>query len=329
MAFREAGSQNVGGKFLAYGDTGTGKSSFLLTFPDVAAVDSEAGLAHYEGVEIEIDGKSYNNLKFVDDTADIDTLEENLNDLLDGEFDGKIKTFGVDSETNFYNSMQVGAMEVEERRARKTGGDVDDATVSQRQWGRIKLINMKLQQTKIDLSTKGIHVVSIAQEADMRDKKDSTKIVGDKPDMHKTAAYNYDTILHFYTKKNKDGVEEYYAEVKKDRTNVTKKGQVIQNCTFDIWSDYFNSKAKLETKKTSLRKDLDKTMNDMVDQSERVDELVGEWKATMKDLTANKKTDELKLINKEIKRLGVDIKTIGLQPLKVVEELVDFTNALV
>lgn len=328
MAFREAGTRKTGAKILGYGDWATGKSSFLLTCPDVGAVDSETGLAEYEGRPIIIGDKEYNNLRFVDTTSDIETLEENLDALLDGEFDGKIQTFGVDSETNFYNAMQVGAMEVEERRARKTGGDVDDSTVSQRQWGRIKLINMKLQQAKIDLSARGIHVVSIAQEADLRDKKDSTKIVGEKPDMHKTAAYNYDIILRFFTKKNKDGEEEYFAEVRKDRTGTTKKGQIIPNCTFDVWAKYYESKSKLKTQETSFRKDLDKTTEDMVDSAEKVDELVAEWKDTMKQIKENKNTDALTKITNKVKELKIDIKNMSLQPLKIIQELVDFTNAV-
>ena len=52
MAFRDAKKAKIGGKFLAYGDTGSGKSYFQLTFPKIACVDSETGVGFYEGVEI-------------------------------------------------------------------------------------------------------------------------------------------------------------------------------------------------------------------------------------------------------------------------------------
>ena len=48
MAFREAKATKIGGKFLAYGETGSGKSWFQLTFPNVACIDSEAGIGFYE-----------------------------------------------------------------------------------------------------------------------------------------------------------------------------------------------------------------------------------------------------------------------------------------
>ena len=48
MAFREAKATKIGGKFLAYGETGSGKSWFQLTFPNVACIDSGAGIGFYE-----------------------------------------------------------------------------------------------------------------------------------------------------------------------------------------------------------------------------------------------------------------------------------------
>ena len=41
--------------------------------------------------------------------------------------------------------------------------------------------------------------------------------------MYKTVKFDYDVILHFYFKKDGDTYK-YFAEVKKDRTNVTKSG---------------------------------------------------------------------------------------------------------
>ena len=170
MSFRKARATKIGGKFLSYGESGSGKSTFQLTFPKVACIDSETGIAHYEGKDIELNnGKTYNNLVMVDNTSDLDELESDLDDFINGEYDGQIETLSIDSETKFYNTMQIGATEVEERRARKKGGDVDDAGISVKHCGRIKIINMKLQQAKIDLSSKGTHVVSVAQEIELKD----------------------------------------------------------------------------------------------------------------------------------------------------------------
>ena len=211
MAFREAKAAKIGGKFLSYGESGSGKSTFQLTFPNVACIDSETGVAHYEGKDITLNnGNVYNNLVMVDNTSDLDELEEDLDAFIDGEYDGKIETLSIDSETKFYATMQIGATEVEERRARKKGGDVDDAGISVKQWGRIKILNMKLQQAKIDLSSKGTHVVSVAQEVEIKD-DDGKKVIGYKPDMHKSVKFDYDTILRHYTKKDKDGNVSFWA----------------------------------------------------------------------------------------------------------------------
>lgn len=327
MGFRDAASTRIGGKFLAFGDTSTGKTAFALTFPKVAAVDSETGMAHYEKRGITINNKHYNNLVMVDNTADLDELESDLDEFLSGMYDDKINTLVIDSETKFYNTMQVGAMEVEERRARKSGGDVDDSTVSQRQWGRIKLINMKLQQVKIDLSSKGIHVVSIAQATDERDKKDSTKIIGDKPDMHKTVKFDYDTVLRFFTEKNKkDGTVDFFAEVLKDRTEVTKVGDIIQNCTYDIWKNYYDGMESLPTNNTSYSKDLKTSTENMIDKADKVDDLVVEWKAMMKSLKDD--PDKMSTLNKYIKENKIEIKNLALCDLSTVTKLIDFTKAL-
>ena len=278
MSFRKARATKIGGKFLSYGESGSGKSTFQLTFPKVACIDSETGIAHYEGKDIELNnGKTYNNLVMVDNTSDLDELESDLDDFINGEYDGQIETLSIDSETKFYNTMQIGATEVEERRARKKGGDVDDAGISVKQWGRIKIINMKLQQAKIDLSSKGTHVVSVAQEIELKD-DDGKKVIGYKPDMHKSVKFDYDTILRHYTKKEKDGSVSFWAEVIKDRTNVTKVGQQIENPCFDIWKDYYDSMNGLETNTTSYKNDLKTSTESMIDQADKSEALAAEFK---------------------------------------------------
>lgn len=324
--FRKAKSAKIGGKFLSYGESGSGKSTFQLTFPKVACIDSETGVAHYEGREIELNnGNKYNNLLMVDNTSDLDELEEDLDTFLDGEYDGQIETLSIDSESKFYATLQVGAQEVEERRARKKGGDVDDAGISVKQWGRIKIINMKLQQAKIDLSSKGTHVVSVAQEVEIKD-DDGKRVIGYKPDMHKSVKFDYDTILRHYTKKDKEGNVTFWAEVIKDRTGVTKVGQQIENPCFDIWAEYYAKMNGLETNKTSYKKDLVTSTESMVDEADKAEVLAGEWKDLMKQLKEEKNMDAISKVNTLIKDKKIDVKKIDMQPVSVLTELVDFTK---
>ena len=329
MGFREAKANKIGGKFLAYGETGSGKSWFQLTFPNVACIDSEAGIGFYEGKAITLNnGKTYNNLKLVDNTSDLDTLEEDLDSFLDGEYEDKINTLSIDSETKFYSTMQISALEVEERRARRKGGDIDDAGISVKQWGRIKLINMKFQQAKIDLSSKGMHIVSIAQQVEIKDDK-GEKVIGYKPDMHKSVGFDYDVVLRFFKKKNKDGDGcTYYAEVIKDRTGVTKVGSVIENPCYDMWKDFFDGISKLDTLKTSYRNDLDKSTEDMIDKDDKAEAIVIEWKSIMKSITDSGNTSAIKQINTFIKENNLNVKNMTAEDPDVLKELLDLTKSL-
>lgn len=324
MAFRKAQTAKIGGKFLSYGESGSGKSTFQLTFPKVACIDSETGVAHYEGRDITLNnGNTYNNLIMVDNTSDLDELEDDLDSFIDGEYDGQIETLSIDSETKFYNTMQIGATEVEERRARKKGGNVDDAGISVKQWGRIKIINMKLQQAKIDLSSKGTHVVSVAQEVEIKD-DDGKKVIGYKPDMHKSVKFDYDTILRHYTKKGKDGNVTFWAEVIKDRTNVTKVGQQIENPCFDIWKDYYASMNNLKTNATSYKNDLKTSTESMVDKADKSEELAAQFKEILKSLKDNK--DGILKVNKIMKEKNVSLKELEMQSPETLTELIDYAK---
>lgn len=221
--------------------------------------------------------------------------------------------------------MQIGATEVEERRARKKGGDVDDAGISVKQWGRIKIINMKLQQAKIDLSSKGIHVVSVAQEAEIKDDK-GEKVIGYKPDMHKSVKFDYDTILRHFKKKDKEGNITYWAEVIKDRTEVTKVGQEIENPTFDIWKPYYDAMNGLTTNTTSYKHDLKTSTESMIDEADKAEALANEWKNLMKQLKDNGDVAAIGKINTLIKDKKIDIKKLEIQAVEDLTELVEFTK---
>ena len=224
--------------------------------------------------------------------------------------------------------MQISALEVEERRARRKGGDIDDAGISVKQWGRIKLINMKFQQAKIDLSSKGMHIVSIAQQVEVKDDK-GEKVIGYKPDMHKSVGFDYDVVLRFFKKKNKDGDGcTYYAEVIKDRTGVTKVGSVIENPCYDIWKDFFDGISGLDTLETSYRNDLDKSTEDMIDKDDKAEAIVAEWKPLMKSITDNGNTSAVKQINAFIKEKGLNIKNMTAESPEILAELLDLTKSL-
>ena len=202
--------------------------------------------------------------------------------------------------------------------------NVDDANISQRSWGRIKILNLKLQQAKIDLSTKGVHVISVAQATDERDKS-GEKVIGVKPDMHKSVKFDYDTVLEFYITEDNDGIH-YYAKVLKDRTNVTKRGDIIENPCYDVWKDYFEGRSTLETNKTSYNNDIKTSTESMEDKADKAEALANEWKEMMKQLKEDKNMDAISKINALIKEKKIDVKKIELQTVEDLTELIDFTK---
>jgi hypothetical protein len=319
MAFRKPKATKIGGKFLVYGFTGEGKSYFGLTFPKVGAIDSETGLAFYEDTNIEINDKTYNNLVFVDTTSDLDELEEDLDSVIEGEVD--IETLLIDSETKFYNTMDIGATEAEERKARQSGKNAD----ARAKWGRIKNINMKLQQAKISASAKGVHVVSTAQGLEVTD--DDNKVIGYKPDAHKSLKFDYDIILRFYVEIDKKTKErKYFAEVMKDRTNVTKVGDIIENCTYDVWKLYFDKRNGLETSGANFTKDLKKSTQSVLNDAEKSEALAKEVKEKIKSHSSSE--DNKNKIKDKIVELQVDIKNIDLSTPETLKTLITFIDSL-
>lgn len=328
MAFKKAKKSNTGAKILAYGLEASGKSWFLLTCPKVAAMDSETGLAFYEEKDIKIGDNTYNNLVFVDRTADLDTLEENLDALLDGEYDDEVETFGIDSETKFYGTMQIGAMEVEEERARKKGENPDTQTISMQQRGRIKLINLKLQQAKISLSAKGIHIVSIAQEVPKYKggKNKQIEVIGEKPDMHNSVPFDYDIIIQFYKEEQSDGSYKYFGRIHKDRTEVTKAGDIIENITYDVWKPFFDARKALEKHDVNYANDIKNSTKNMKADAEKAEDMVIEFKSILTQLKGNTEA-QIKIKNK-MKDMEILAKELSLASPSQLQELIDFANAL-
>lgn len=259
MAFRKPSTKKIGLKVLVTGQTGAGKSVFGLSFPKIAVLDSEAGIALYEG-----DSVYGANIELVNNTMSVADMEESFDDLeeLIEEDPDAIKTFIIDSETKFYQNLQHSALEVEEKRARRKGGDVMDTNLSVRSWGRIKQVSTKLQNLKIDLSAKGVHVISVSQVEDVKEKKGETFVkVGEKPVMAKGASYDYDIIINMVSEDDGKGGKKYKGQILKDRTNVTKAGMVIDNPSYLIWKDYYEGRKGADTLNTSLSKDMNKDMD--------------------------------------------------------------------
>ena len=248
--FRKPQANKVGLKVLVMGERGCGKSILGLSFPKVFALDSEAGLAMYEN------NSMFNkNLLQIANTQDFNDITDAIDEIEDiiEEDPNAVKTLVIDSETNFYNNLTDAVLAIEERKAKKKGRDPMDSNVSMRGWGRIKAISSRLSALKIDLSAKGVNIVSVSQMDDVKKKVgDEFVKIGDKPVMQKGSEYHYDIVLKMFVEKNAKGEYIRKAEVLKDRTTVTKVGDIIENPSYEVWREYAESESRNESLDSNL-----------------------------------------------------------------------------
>ncbi len=227
---RKPSSRKVGLKVLVSGETGSGKSVFSLSFPNVLSVDSEAGIAGYEGGEI---GK---NLVGVINTQSHVDLEKIIKEVKRNHEKEGIKTLVIDSETKIYQNIQEACMKVEEDRALRNAKDLMDTALSVRSWGKIKEVSSRLQNRKIDLSSEGVHMVSIVQVEDLKEKKgDDWQVVGKKISAAKNIEYDYDIHIRLTSELNDLGEMDYRGTILKDRTGITRVGETIANPSYELW----------------------------------------------------------------------------------------------
>lgn len=270
--FRKPQARKQGLKVLAYGEEGSGKSIFGLSFPKTAVVDSESKLGVYES-----DPEFGRNIVAVADTTNYyDTLELIEEVVKDPK---TYNTLQIDSETNIYDGMQVACMEVEEERARKKGGNIDDQTVSMRGYGKIKLNSARLKNLKAQASANGITIVSIAHKEDIFQKVGNENIkIGEKPALRKNSKHDYDVVLRFFKEKDlATGEMKYFAEVEKDTTRTLKVGQVIEKISYEHFKPYIESNQKLDSVKTDYDKAINTNMEDMKREQQDFDSVVKEF----------------------------------------------------
>lgn len=314
--FKEVEESRTGLKVLGFGTTGVGKTCFALTFPEIAAVDSEAGMGFYK--------KKNPNLKFLLNTTSAEEIEDALDEIEDELID-KIKTFVIDSETKIYENLQLSGLNIAEKRAKNKGQSAEDAGISQREWGKIKLITKRLQSSKITLSSKGINIVSIAQQKEMKEKKgDNWVVVGYAPDTAKGFEYDYDIVIRLFTEKDKNNTETYKAEVYKDRTGVTKKGEIIENPSFSIWEDTYNAEQNKGINVIDFKKDIAKDEGKMESELESFEKAKSEMKTIIKSLSEDKVKDLVTFCKNELK-IANPLKS---EQIGQIEKIIDFIKTL-
>lgn len=289
-------------KILIYGESGSGKTVFALSFPKSIVVDSEDGYSWYEGTE------RTRNVVGILDSQSYDDLE-NLMDELDDANDEEFSSLVIDSETKVYENIKEALQNVEETRAARKGRDVLDANLSMRSYGKIGQLSGRLQNAKLRLASQGINIISVAQAADeMEDAGNGQRVkVGEKPNMDKKARFDYDVVIRLFTKDNK-----YYGEIEKDRLEVFERGDIVENPSYQNWAHRLESKDNQgETVAKDFSKDAEKSQKAYYEEvkgemsfADRVKEYFATIdpdtkKKFVEDMVAATGTKKIKEMNKE------------------------------
>lgn len=325
---------HVGGKVLVFGKQGTGKSTFVGTFPNINLVDTEDGQTYYLGKN--------KNIKGVMRTVSEKEVQETLDELNDEETLKTFDTIVIDSGTKLYENMQSAAYEVAESRARKQRNkgadiDLDDINISQRDWGHIKRWNQQLATSYILFSEMGKWcVVTAHQKDEMRDATKAEKKalgvdkikIGEVPDLAKKAEHDFDIVIQTFTEETDEGETVYKAKILKDRTGVTKRGDILENITFDIWKDNWEETKKYGVKTAiNLNESVEKDVKAMTAEINAAEDIVAEWKPIMKSLSEGGNSTAVKQINAFIKDKGINIKNMTAENPEVLNELLDLTKS--
>jgi hypothetical protein len=290
IQFRKPEERKQGLKILFYGENGSGKSWSALTFPDNAIVDSESKI----GVN-EHNPKFKDNIVGIADTSNYYDALELMDQVLNNP--KMCKTFTIDSYTKIYNSIQVSAMEVEEERARKKGGNIDDQTISMRGHGKVKLNVIRLDDFIAQASAKGINVIAVAHKEDVKQKAGENWVkVGEKPDLRKNAEHTFDVVIRFYKEKDIiSGEYKYCADVEKDTTNTYKLGTKLTDVTYDNFKEYIERSDKSKTIETNYDKSIESNMEGMKKEQEDHETIVKEFKDLYKTLVAKDEGNKAKI----------------------------------
>lgn len=232
--FKKATKKNRRLKVLAFGDTGTGKSIFLLTFPKPKVIDMEGGILHYEDrVVVPEIGQSgdFEVLHTGSAIKAIEAGEQIFDDFVaharNPENPKPCETLGLDPGTVFWERIQEAYTEEAKKGTRFQRG------TTLRDWGAIK---RPLKNFIVDMQNLPVHFVVTAHSGDrMEGQGNDMKKVGTKASVEKGIPYAMDTVLEFLAQDRGGGTN---VLCHKDRTGVLKVGETYQNVNFGMWKEY-------------------------------------------------------------------------------------------
>jgi hypothetical protein len=119
-------------------------------------------------------------------------------------------------------------------------------------------------------------------------------------------------------------------KILKDRTQVTKKGDKIENLSFEIWRQNWEDTKKYGVKAgVNLNIGVEKDIKAYADEEAKADEIIAEWKPLFKGIVESGNTAAVKTVNKFIKDKGLNLKALNAESPDVLQELLDLTKTVV
>lgn len=299
--FKKPEVSRSGVKVLFYGLEGSGKTVSAITFPGVLLVDTEAGSTWYMGTEL---GK---NVLGVFNTQSYRDIQEAMEEVTDTYKDSGVETFVIDSMTKVRQGLVRVVSKIDEKRERSKGKSALEANTSMRSWGKIGQISSDIQNDTIDLSTNtGVNVVHTAQaKAVYEGEGDNAKFVGYRPDVHKSAPFDYDIIVYFYKDDTVPGKPKFYGKIEKDRLNVFLPGDVVENVGYHLWAEKIAERSGKKLSTTSYQDQIAKDEADYEESEKNLETpLVDRFKILINENPDSAKEIVAALNEKGVENLG-------------------------
>lgn len=205
--FKQATAVKKHIKVMVFGQAGSGKTTFALTAPNAAVIDTERGTDMYAGR----DGIAQFGVLRANNLTEIQAA---IAFLKTGKH--SFETVILDSLTPVYDVL-VGALE-----AKSKSGEM-----SYREWGAVKRKMNALYNALLDLP---MNVIITAREAvEYETSGRELRKVGAKPDADKSLSYVFDFVLQM--NRDKSGTV-----IKSRGWDIAPEGGVIKRVTWDVFS---------------------------------------------------------------------------------------------
>jgi hypothetical protein len=302
-----------GTRILVYGEAGTRKTRFALSFPKNVYINADQGGDDYYGEFADNLVQVSDSITFSEVLDDVDEIEAIVDD---------VETITLDSWTKIYENQQHVALRVVEQRAIKNNRLKEGEGLSQKEWGVIKLNAEKLASKLLGFKKDGKTVIIIAEGKDEKeaatDSNGNTvfKKVGITPNAQKDFDFDFDIVLEMVRDvKTKKTIG---ARVLKDRLGVIAEGEIVEDPSYDIWKDAINKKrqgvkrAPKQDLEVSLDKDAESFsatsgVNQAPDWIAKIDEVIQTLSKEQKEKLAEELKKEYKTARykdeKDAKRL--------------------------